>query len=195
MLMLSSKLKNVSVMSLQTGAAIAQTTSPIIDPGTLDILAYHLSGKGLVEKDTLLLTRDIREVGNMGFIVDSVDELVLQSDMIKLTEIIKLNFKLIDMDVIDDQKTKLGKIYDFSLDPMDFKIHQLYVKRPLMKSLQTSHLIINRTQIIEINNNNIVVNSASLDEKAQPAAITEGFTNPFRQSTTPSTNASTVENN
>lgn len=182
-------------MSLQTGAAIAQTTSPIIDPGTLDILAYHLSGKGLVEKDTLLLTRDIREVGNMGFIVDSVDELVLQSDMIKLTEIIKLNFKLIDMDVIDDQKTKLGKIYDFSLDPMDFKIHQLYVKRPLMKSLQTSHLIINRTQIIEINNNNIVVNSASLDEKAQPAAITEGFTNPFRQSTTPSTNASTVENN
>ncbi len=193
MLMLSSKLKDISVMSLQTGAAIAQTTSPIIDPATLDILAYHLSGKGLVEKDTLLLTRDIREVGNMGFIIDSVDELVLQSDMIKLTEIIKLNFKLVDIEVIDDQKTKLGKIYDFSLDPMDFKIHQLYVKRPLMKSLQTSHLIINRTQIVEINNNNIVVNSASLDEKIQPAAINEGFTNPFRQSTTPSTNASTTD--
>lgn len=180
-------------MSLQTGAAIAQVTSPIIDPGTLDIMAYHLSGKGLVAKDTLLLTSDIREVGNMGFIIDSVDELVLQDDMIKLAQTIKLNFKLIDMEVIDDQKTKLGKIYDFALDPMDFKIHQLYIKRPIMKSFQNSHLIINRTQIVEINNKNIVVNSASLEEKAQPAAIAESFVNPFRQPSAPSASSTVAE--
>jgi uncharacterized protein YrrD len=187
MLMLSSKLKEVAVMSLQTGAKIAQTTHPIIDPGTLDIVAYHLSGRGLESNSVLLLTRDIREVGNMGFIVDSADELVLQEDMVKLRDIIKLDFHLIDMDVIDDQKTKLGRIDDYSLDPMDFKIHQLHVKRPLIKSLQTSDLIINRTQIIEVNNKNIVVSSASLDEKVKPTIIAESFVNPFRKSATPST--------
>lgn len=180
-------------MSLQTGAKIAQTTQPIIDPGTLDIVAYHLSGKGLESKDILLLTRDIREVGSMGFIVDSADELVLQQDMIKLSDIIHLNFHLIDKEVIDDKKTKLGRINDFSLDPMDFKIHQLHVKRPLMKSLQTSDLIINRTQITEVNNKNIVVSSASLEEKIKPTIMSESFVNPFRKSATPSTGPNTLK--
>lgn len=193
MLMLSSKLKDVSVMSLQTGAKIAQTSKPIIDPGTLDIVAYHLSGKGLESNEVLLLTRDIREVGNMGFIVDSADELVLQEDMVKLRDIIKLNFHLIDKEVIDDQKTKLGRINDYSIDPMDFKIHQLHVKKSLMKSLQTSDMIINRTQIVEVNNKNIVVSSASLEEKVKPTIIAESFVNPFRKSATPSTGPNALE--
>ncbi len=180
-------------MSLQTGAKIAQTSQPIIDPGTLDIVAYHLNGKGLESNDILLLARDIREVGNMGFIVDSADELVRQEDMVKLRDIIQLNFHLIDKEVIDDQKTKLGRINDYSIDPMDFKIHQLHVKKSLMKSLQTSDLIINRTQIIEVNNKNIIVSSASLEEKVKPTIIAESFVNPFRKSATPSTGPNALE--
>lgn len=180
-------------MSLQTGAKIAQTSQPIIDPGTLDIVAYHLNGKGLESNNVLLLTRDIREVGNMGFIVDSADELVLQEDMVKLRDIIKLDFHLIDKEVIDDQKNKLGRINDYSIDPMDFKIHQLHVKKSLMKSLQTSDLIVNRTQIIEVNNKNIIVSSASLEEKVKPAIIAESFVNPFRKSATSSTEPNTLK--
>ncbi len=193
MLLLASKLKDASIMSLQTGAKIAQTLQPVIDPGTLDIVAYRLGGKGLESSDALLLTRDIREVGSMGFIVDSADELVLQQDMVKFRDIIQLNFRLIDKEVIDDQKTKLGRVNDYSLDPMDFKIHQLHVKRPLIKSLQTSSLIINRTQIVEVNNKNIVVSSASLEEKVKPATIAESFVNPFRKSATPSTEPNTLK--
>ncbi|MDO8336549.1 MAG: PRC-barrel domain-containing protein [Candidatus Saccharibacteria bacterium] len=192
MLMLASKLKDASVMSLQTGAKVAQVTEPVISPATLDIIAYHLTGKTLDSKDSLLLTRDVREVGNLGLIIDSVDELVLAEDMVKIKEILDINFHIIDMTVIDDKSTKLGRVYDFSIDPMDFKIHQIYVKRPLMKSLQTSDLIINRTQITEINNKYIVVNSASLDEKASPVNVTENFVNPFRKpSAPPASTAST----
>lgn len=195
MLMLSSRLKDASVMSLQTGAKIAQVTKPVIDPATLDIVAYRLSGKSLDSEDSLLLTRDIREVGNLGLIIDSVDELVLSEDIIKLQDILKLNFKLIDMAVIDDNKTKLGRVDDFSIDPMDFKIHQINVKRPLIKSLQNSDLIINRTQIVEINNDHIVVGSATLNEKAQPSAVSENFVNPFRKPSAPPASSSTVDNN
>lgn len=189
MLMLSIKLKDASVMSLQTGAKIAQIKTAVIDPGTLTIVAYHLAGRRLESDNVLLLTRDVREISNIGLIVDSADELVLEEDIVTLKDILKLEFNLINKPVIDDSKTKLGRIYDYTLDPMDFKIHQLYVKRPLLRSLQTSDLIINRSQIIEVNNKNIVVSSASLEQPAQPAA-TGDFVNPFRKSTAPSANSS-----
>lgn len=185
MLLLSTKLQQLPIMSLQTGARIAQINGLIIDPGTLDIIAYKVFDNKLEPGNWLLLTDDIREVSDLGLIIDSIDELVLEEDMVKLKDLIKLDFQLYDMVVIDDQKTKLGKIYDFSIDPIQFRIHQLHVKRPLMKSLQTSELLINRTQIVEVNNKNIIVSSASLDEKTQPAAVEKNFVNPFRKNIPP----------
>ncbi len=192
MLLLATKLQKLPIMSLQTGAKIAQITHTVIDPATLDVVAYRIEDKKLDSDGWLLLTSDIREVSDIGLIIDSVDELVKEDDMIKLKDTLALRFNLIDMNVIDDKKTKLGRIYDFSLDPLQFRIHQLYVKRPLIKSLQTSDLIINRTQIVEVNNNNIVVSSASLDEKVQPAAVANSFVNPFRKSA-PSAGQSTMK--
>lgn len=189
MLILSTKLKDISVMSLQTGAKIAQIKTAIIDPGTLTVVAYHLVGRRLESDNVLLLTRDVREISNIGLIVDSADELVLEEDMVALKDILKSEFNLIDKPVIDDNKTKLGRIYDYTLDPMDFKIYQLYVKRPLLKSLQTSDLIINRSQIIEVNNKNIVVSSANLEQPARTSTAND-FVNPFRKSTAPSANSS-----
>lgn len=192
MLILSTKLQNISVMSLQTGSEIAKTSNPIIDPATLDIVAYHLAGRLLKSDDIVLLASDIREISDIGFIVDSADELVHKTDIVKLHDLLKLGFGLIDKTVIDDKGTKLGRIYDYAIDPMNFKVHQLHVKRPLMKSLQDSHLTINRSQIVEINNKNIVVQSATLEKKAQPAVVSENFINPFRKPATPSTNQSVM---
>lgn len=167
-------------MSLQTGGEIARTAEPIIDPAVLEIVAYSLHGVRLADKNSVVLTNDIREVGEIGIIVDSNDELVPQADVVKIQKLDKLDFHLIDMQVIDDKKTKLGKIYDYSIDPLTFTIHQLFVKRPLLKSLQTSNLIINRSQIAEINNKAIVVHSATLKQRPQPAVVSQHFVNPFR---------------
>lgn len=180
MLILAKQLYEVPVMSLQTGAEIASTQEAIIDPGVLDIVAYRLKGPRLQSDDILLLTRDIREVSDIGFIVDSSDELMQEDDLLKVKEIINLHFQLVGLDVIDDTKRSLGKVQDYSVDPMTFTIHQLHVKRPLLKSLQTSDLIVNRKQIIEINNKAIVVSSASLEERPTPAAVANNFVNPFR---------------
>lgn len=178
-------------MSLQTGMSLGTINEAIIDPSVLEVVAYRIEGSRLADNEhTLLLTRDIREVGDMGFIIDSVDELVIENDMIKIKELVSLKFHPIGMSVVDDQKNKLGKIYDYSLDPMTFTIHQLLVKRPLLKSLQQSDLVIRRTQIKEVNNHTIVVHAASIDEKPQPAALGDNFINPFRKpGTAPPTSA------
>ncbi len=195
MLILSKQLIEAPVMSLQTGAEIARTDEAIIDPGVLDVVAYRLKGPRLAENDTLLLTRDIREISDIGFIVDSSDELMQESDLLNVQKITALNFHLIGLEVVDDQKHRLGKVDDYGVDPMTFTIHQLYIKRPLLQSFQTSDLIISRKQIIEINNKVIVVNSASLDERPTPAAVAGDFVNPFRSTRSRPANNTEVTTN
>lgn len=173
-------------MSLQTGAEIARTSEAIIDPAVLDVIAYHVAGPRLEANDTILLTNDIREVSDIGFIVDSADELTVAEDVIKVQKVLALHFQLIGLDVVDDRKHKLGKLYNYTIDPLSFTIHQLYIRRPLLRSLQTSDLIINRSQIIEVNNKSVIVRSASLDERSPAPAIAEGFINPFRSPSSPS---------
>ncbi len=182
MLLLSQKLQLAPIMSLQTGAQIAQTTDAVIDPASLQIVAYRLKGARLGGRGWLLLTRDIREISDIGIIVDSSDELVGESDVIKIQKLLKKGFKLIDMPVVDETKKHLGKVEDYTFDSITFTIHQLHVKRPLLRSLQTSSLIIRRTQITAITPKAIVVQSASLKEKPLPAAMQTGFSNPFRGS-------------
>ncbi len=180
------------VMSLQTGAKIARAESAIIDPAVLDIVAYRLTGPRLERDNTILLTKDIREISDIGFIIDSADELVAADDVMKIQKIIELQFDLINLDVIDERKHKLGKIYDYTIDPLTFTIHQLHVRRPLMKSLKTSDLLISRKQILEVNNKSIIVNSATIDERPAPAAVAGGFINPFKNATPPN-NAREIE--
>lgn len=191
MLLFGEKLKTTPIMSLQTGAEIARATEPVIDPAVLDIIAYHVSGPRVEHDHMVLMTKDIREVSDIGFIVDAADELVMSDDVVKLKKIVSLGFQLVGLEAIDDRKKKLGKIYDYTLDPLTFTIHQLYVRRPLLKSLQTSDLIIGRTQILEVNNTSVIVRSATLEDKPAAMSLAKGFVNPFRSAQTPTDTADT----
>ena len=181
--MLSHQLLESAVLSLHTGTKVASMKKAIIDPHSLKVIGYFVDSPLQQGKEQLILkTSDIREASENGIIIDSVDELVTTKDLVRFEEIINMDFSLINLNVIDDTKQKLGKIIDYSLDPLTFLIHQLHVKRPLMKSLQTSELLINRSQIIEVTDKYIAVNSASLQASAElPLTAPGSFTNPFRK--------------
>ncbi len=181
--MLSQQLIESAVLSLHTGTKIASISEAIIDPHSLKVMGYFVDSSLQKSKEKLVLkTSDIREANDTGIIVDSIDELVPAKDLVRFEQIIKMHFSLISLNVIDENKNKLGKITDYSLDPLTFLIHQLHVKRPLMKSLQTSELLINRSQIIEVTDNYIAVSSASLQAGAEaPLTAPGSFTNPFRK--------------
>lgn len=183
MLMLSQRLLDKPVMSLQTGAEIARTKNAIIDPTSLKVLGYHVDSRVKKEDSLILKTQDIREVSQVGLIIDSIDEILPESDLLRIKEITKLQFELINMQVIDEKKRKLGKVVDYGVDPRSFMIHQLHVKQPILKSFHVAEILINRTQIIEINDDEIIVKEASVreTEKSQmPIASNADFINPFR---------------
>lgn len=183
MIVSSAQLLDTPVMSLQTGSQIARTIRAIIDPSILEIIGFEVGGP-LVQKQTNLLSmRDVRELSNLGFIIDSSDELIALGDVIKLDEIYHLNFELLDMTVRDEHRHKLGKINGYTVDTSGFLVQQISVKRPLIKSLNDTELLIHRSQITEINDHEIIVHSEAEIPEPTAESIQTSYVNPFRKNT------------
>jgi hypothetical protein len=87
------------------------------------------------------------------------------------------------MPVIDEMKRKLGKVDGYNVDTDNFKIQQLNIRQNAIKSITGTGLLIHRSQIVEINNQNIVVRAAAskLEPIKQPEKM--NYINPFRSST------------
>ena len=189
MILLGSTLKNAPIMGIQSGSEIARAKDPVIDPATLTIAAYEVS-EVMFEKTLLLRIADIRELSDIGMIVDSEEEFLEPEDVIKLHEIYEKNFQLVGISVIDEKRRKLGKVTDFTLETSSFVVQQLSVRRPLLKSLNDTELLIHRSQIIEINNDSIVVHSEAKVPEPELHEVVGSYVNPFRKSSAPSTEAS-----
>lgn len=182
MLISADRLTNIPVMSLQTGGQLARTKAPVIDPRNLTILAYELEGPSLDAHPSFLRMADVRELSNIGLIVDSSDEFVGLDDIIKLKEIYEFEFELIGKMVQDEKKKRLGKVSGYSVEPGSFLIKQLNVKRPLLKSFTDTELLIDRTQIMEVSDKAITIKN---DER-EPVPVKQAartYTNPFRGTT------------
>lgn len=180
-MLLGSTLINSPVMSLQTGGELARTKTAIIDPANLAIIAYELSGPRLTMHPTLLRIADVRELSDLGLIVDSEDEFVNEHDVIKLDEIYHMGFELVNMLVTDEKQRKLGHIIDYTIDTSGFIVQQITVRRPLLRSLNDTELLIHRSQIIEINDKAIVVHSEAKVPEPERSEVVGSYINPFRK--------------
>ena len=179
MLVLNTQLENIPVMSLQSGTSLGTTTTPIIDPRKLQIVAYNVVG-ARIQVPSVLHTVDIREIGPLGYIVDSANSVMeLDEDLVRLQEVVKLNFNLIGKQVIDDTKKKLGKVVDYTVESDSFLIQKLHLSQSVLKNIKNSSLIINRSQIVEITDREIIVRSATIQERV---GLTQVL-NPFRKNT------------
>lgn len=167
-------------MGLQTGSELARTQRMVIDPADLRILAFIVHGPLVAPPSTMLRLADIREMSDVGIIVDSADEFVAPDDIISISEIYHLNFTLHGMPVLDEKRHKLGKIIGFTIDTNDFTIQQLDVKRPLLKSFTDTELLIHRSQITEINDRAIIVHSTADVPEPTTESIRQSYINPFR---------------
>lgn len=183
MLISEMQLVDTPIMSLQTGKELARTSSAIINPRNLSIIAYRVYGPLLTKDPSYLRVADIRELGGLGFIVDSNDEFLESEDIINHKDIYEMDFKLNGKHVVDDTKQKIGKVSDYIIDIDSFIIEQIIVKRPLLKSLSEDELIVHRSQIIEVTDDLIIIRSNKI-KSSMKAKTSRHYVNPFR-STTP----------
>ena len=183
MLLTQSQLVGTPVMSLQTGTPLALIETPIINPSNLKIIAFEVEGPNLDLRPSILLVSDIREFSDVGMIIDSSDEFVGSDDIIKLKPLYELHFTVVGKHVVDEKHKKIGKVTEYTFDADSFVIQQLNVKRPLFQSLNEAELLVHRSQIVEINDEEIIVKSATNKKPARSKKKADlAYANPFRQS-------------
>jgi uncharacterized protein YrrD len=181
MLIPGSQLIDIPVMSLQTGSEIARTLRAIVNPDNLYIVAFELRGKSLDYHPSFLLVEDIRELGEMGMIIDNSDEFVGLGDIISLKNIYEGGFNLDGLKVVDEDNNKLGKVSGSVVNPSTFILQQLNVKRPLLKSLSDTEILIHRSQIIDVDSSRIVVRRPTVNAHDEHAKSSYSYVNPFNK--------------
>ena len=172
-------------MSLQTGRRLATIGEPIIDPRDLGIVAFYVHGPMVDYNPAVLFVEDIREIGQLGAIVDSADNIMSPDGLVRLQEIIGFGFRIFGLKVIDDHKHKLGSVESFNFNSGNFMIEQILVKPGFGARFSVMNLTISRQQVIEVNNQQIIVKApdqkvtATINKVSSPNAIP--FENPFRK--------------
>ncbi len=156
MLRLSANLSNLPVMSLRTGGKVATATRPLINPHNLKIEGWLCTDSR--QKNTLvLLSNDVRDFVPQGIAINDYDDLTEPEELIRLQEVLELDFQILGKPVITNHKRKVGKVADYALDTTNMLIQKLYVARPMRKSLTTGQLSIDRSQIVEITQKRVIV--------------------------------------
>jgi sporulation protein YlmC with PRC-barrel domain len=156
MLQLSNGFANKNVMSLRTGTAVAQISRPIINPNDLKIEGF-ICQDSFSKQELVLVYQDIRELLPQGFVVDDHDVLASPDELVRLRDLIDLNFQLIGMPVVTNSKEKIGKVADFATEVETMYVQKLYVSQSVFKTFTGGQLSVDRNQVIEITNNKIVI--------------------------------------
>ena len=184
MLVYRSKFLNTPVLSVQAGGPIGYVSEIIVDPDNLKTVAFRLAGPRVPRDTNLLDVASIREYSNFGIVIDSEDDLASPDDVVKIGEVVALNFNLIDLKVKTKKGTKLGKIIDYTLTSEDFIVQQIIVKRPTIKSFLDAELTIHRNEIVEVTDYEIIVKDEEkvIRAKAEKENFVPNFVNPFRNS-------------
>lgn len=157
MLQLSSTIINQPVLSLRTGGQIATALDPIFNPNDLKIEGFYCEDR-FEKKQLILLTQDIRDRPKQGFVVNDHEVLAEPEELVRLKEILEIQFELIGKLVVGKNKQRIGKVLDYAVDDASLYVQKLYVSQNLLKSFSGGNLSVDRSQIIEITDRKIVIN-------------------------------------
>ncbi|HVW23146.1 MAG TPA: hypothetical protein VHB51_01500 [Candidatus Saccharimonadales bacterium] len=168
MLQLSGGLLNKAVMSLRTGTPVATVTGPIFNPNNLKIEGFYCRDR-FSGKELILLPQDIRDLLNQGFVVNDHDVLTEPDELVRLKDVLELNFELIGKPVETVSKQKVGKVSDYAVEVETMYVQKIYVSQSILKSFTGGSLSVDRSQVQEITPRRIIINDLL---KTAPVAAT-----------------------
>lgn len=141
---------------------------PVINPHNLKILGWWCKERGKSEP-LILLVDDVRQMTPQGLAIDGEHDLSTPQELVRHKEILDIKFQLIGK-TVKTKRRKLGKVNDFSYNDGMF-VQKLYVSAPIIKLLaSTDTHLIDRTQIVEITDDYILVRDTEVPAGAEEMA-------------------------
>lgn len=174
------------ILSLHMASPIGKVRDLIINPNNLNVIAL-VADRFRRSTEIVLPVSAVREFAKIGLIIDSEDEFVGAGDVVKIAEIIKLEFQLRSLNVRTNSGKKLGYVKDFLLSTDDFSIERLIVHRPVLFSLTDAEFYISRSQIVKVTNKNLIVEDLA-EKNTEEEDFIPNFVNPFRAQNAPAQN-------
>jgi sporulation protein YlmC with PRC-barrel domain len=163
-----SELQDLPIVSLQTGEAVAWLRRPILEPATLEIVAFRSEIADRRRRSQVLLTADIRQYATDCILVDSDEELTDQADVVRLQALIHTNYNPTGKHVVTDAGRKLGTVEDYSVNLESNRVKKLFVRQSLLHAWIGTSLTVDRTQILDITGDRIVVRDSTLKSPIIP---------------------------
>ena len=141
---------------MRTATMVATAYAPVINPDNLKIEGLHCKDR-YNSKSLILLFQDIRELNREGYIIDDYNVFSEAHDLVRLADILSLNYQIIGKPVETISHVKLGKVSDYAVETTTMYVQKLYVNRPLFKNFSGGSLSIDRHQIQEVTDKRIIV--------------------------------------
>jgi uncharacterized protein YrrD len=162
MFVLANQLRNIPIISLQTGQVVAHSDKPIINPSDLQVVALFCQPKGWIKPNAALLTKDIRQTSPQGILIDSSEEIEDYTEIIRLKDLVARHFELTSLPVYTEGGTKLGKVEEYTIGLSNYVIQKLYLRQSALKHLLLTSLVIDREQIVDVTPKQITVRDATI---------------------------------
>lgn len=172
MYILASQLKNLPVLSLQTGQPLATVVRPLIKRETLEIAAIECQVGRFRRQTSVIMMRDIRQIAGDCIVIDSFEDIEDASEIVRLRDIVEADFNPLGKLVINESQYQLGKVEDYTINLETYMLQKLYVQQSMLKSILFNSLVVDRTQIIDVDAKRFVVKDATekkIKLAAQPA--------------------------
>lgn len=168
MLIQSKHLEGAKVLSLHTGQPVGELAEPIINPNKFKVDGFYVTGpwQQQSKQPMILLSQDIREIAARRVLINSIDEITPLNELIRIKDVVKLGYSLVAKPVRTESKQRLGKVDDYVINTEGFSIQKIYVKQSLLRSMSMHSLVIDRSQIVEINDKQVVVSDTTIAETA-----------------------------
>lgn len=121
-------------------------------------------------KRLILLCQDIRDIIPQGMVVNDHDVLADPDELVRLKDVLELNFELLGKPVQTVSRQKVGKVSDYAVETTTMFVQKIYASQSILKNLTGGSLSIDRTQINEITNRRIIINDLLKSAPATAAA-------------------------
>lgn len=171
MLIVSTQLVGMPIVSVHASAKIGATTRVIINPHNLTIAGFYVLRPARGEEE-VLLPQDIRETDGKVFVINHEEDLADAEDLIRLEEVLKIDYQLHEKPVVTESGKKLGLVEDYVVDAQKLTIMSLHVSPTLLKSFMSSDRVISRKQILEVSEKEVTVKDATIKQTSSaPQAV------------------------
>jgi len=128
------KLIGMPVAAVDTQSKIGEIRDIIVDPENGNLLGFLVSEGGILSKKKVLSAVDIREWDPNGVVTESIDNLVVPSEIVRINDIIKKKIFLIGMPAKTESGKSLGSVEDLLIDTDTSSVVKYYLKDLLGKS-------------------------------------------------------------